>query len=131
MKKCKGRNIMKVDISRNWFLYFEDSTFIEVDLPYDALIHEKRYKECPSGEESSFFPGRKYIFKKELFIKKENNNYFSLFFEGVYRNAKVVLNDKVVGTNKYGYSEFSIDVTNDIKEGKNILEVEVDRKSVV
>ncbi len=130
MKKCKGRNIMKVDISRNWFLYFEDSTFIEVDLPYDALIHEKRYKECPSGEESSFFPGRKYIFKKELFIKKENNNYFSLFFEGVYRNAKVILNDKVVGTNKYGYSEFSIDVTNDIKEGKNILEVEVDNSLV-
>ena len=121
---------MKIDISKKWFLHFADSTFIEVDLPYDALIHEKRYKECPSGEESSFFPGRKYVFKKELSIRKEDNRYFALSFEGVYRNAVVFLNGKSVGANKWGYSEFSIDISSDIKEGKNILEVEVDNSLV-
>ena len=121
---------MVKDFLKDWELVFEDLTSIRIDLPYDVLIHEKRYKECASGEACAFFQGKKYIFKKIFDIQKGDNSYFSLFFEGVYRNAQVVLNDVELGINKYGFSEFSFDVSNLIKEGRNKLEVYVDNSLV-
>ena len=56
------------DFLKDWELIFEDKTSIKVDLPYDALIHERRYKECASGEAGAFFQGKKYIFKKVFII---------------------------------------------------------------
>ena len=121
---------MKNDFLKDWELIFEDKTSIKVDLPYDALIHERRYKECASGEAGAFFEGKKYIFKKVFNIHKENYSYFSLLFEGVYRNARVIFNDVELGINKYGFSEFSFDISNLVNEGINKLEVYVDNSLV-
>ena len=115
---------MEIDFSKNWLLLFDDS-IVSIDLPYDAMIHEKRYKECSNGEESAFFPGKKYIYRKEFSVDKKDNKYFAFRFEGVYRNASVKLNGEVVGNNKYGFSEFVIDISDVVKE-ENVLEVEVD-----
>lgn len=115
---------MELDFSRDWVLETRNSS-LSIQLPYDAMIHEKRYKECASGEESGFYPGGKYIYKKEFYLDKEDNEYFGLRFEGVYRNATIRLNGVEVFKNKYGFGEFEIDISHQIKEN-NILEVFVD-----
>ena len=120
-----GKVYMEIQLAEDWLLLSTNNGPIHVDLPYDAMIHEKRYPQCVNGEESAFFPGGKYIYKKEFEIKKEDNRYFALRFEGVYRNAVVKLNGHIVYENKYGFSEFVIDVSNTIQE-KNNLEVTVD-----
>ena len=62
-------NLKKVDmeicLAKDWLLLSKNSNPIHVNLPYDAMIHEKRFQQCVSGEESAFFPGGKYIYKKE------------------------------------------------------------------
>ena len=121
---------MKYDISKQWELIFEDNSSIFIDLPYDALIHEKRYKGCASKEESSFFPGKKYIYKKILNINKKDNKYFAIKFEGVYRDATVLFNGILLANNKYGYSEFTVDVSDYLNDKENILEVKVDNSLV-
>lgn len=116
---------MEINLTKDWLLLSINSNPIHVNLPYDAMIHEKRFQQCISGEESAFFPGGKYIYKKEFELKKEDNHYFALRFEGVYRNAVIKLNGHQVYENKYGFSEFVIDISNQIQD-KNILEVIVD-----
>lgn len=126
----KTVTISNSKFQKNWQLIFEDGTSIKIDLPYDAMIHEKRYGSCPSGDASSFFPGHKYVYQKEFNLCKNGNHYFAILFEGVYRNAKVFINDESVCFNKYGFSEFIADFSSIAREGKNILRVEVDNSLV-
>lgn len=117
---------MKIDLSKNWILIKDDGSTLLIDLPYDAMIKEKRYQECVNGKESAFFPGKKYTYKREIEINKGNNKYFAILFEGVYRNALVKINNKEVAFTKYGFTEFLVDISNEVLEGLNVLEVVVD-----
>ena len=124
------KNHMTNDFQKNWLLFFEDNSFIKVDLPYDAMIHEKRFKSCASGDASSFFPGHKYIYQKEFELKKKDNHYFAIFFESSYRNTKVIINEQELFFNKYGFSSFLVDFSNVALDGKNVLRVEIDNSLV-
>ncbi|NLZ47086.1 MAG: glycoside hydrolase family 2 protein [Clostridiales bacterium] len=117
---------MKIDFMKDWILTKDDNSSLLIDLPYDAMIKEQRYQKCVNGKESAFFPGKKYTYTKKFNINRDNNKYFAILFEGVYRNATVKLNSKKVAFTKYGFTEFLVDISRDVFDGENILEVEVD-----
>ena len=50
----------------------------------------------------------------------------SVLFEGVYMDSRIYLNGVEIGHNGYGYSSFSVDLTNALKPGENVLAVRVD-----
>lgn len=50
----------------------------------------------------------------------------SILFEGVYQNAVVYLNGEPVAKHRYGYTEFTADITGKVREGENFLRVTVD-----
>lgn len=108
---------MKIDFMKDWILTKDDNSSLLIDLPYDAMIKEQRYQKCVNGKESAFFPGKKYTYTKKFNINRDNNKYFAILFEGVYRNATVKLNSKKVAFTKYGFTEFLVDISRDVLDG--------------
>lgn len=106
----------------------ESLQFAEVDLPHDWAVSRPFNKEMDDGAPQGF-RDRWGIgwYKKTVTLeeKKEGMRYF-LYFGGVYENATLWVNDKEIGTHKYGYSSFQMDITDEIKAGDNELLMRVD-----
>lgn len=119
---------MNLEFCRNWRFYKygcqEDAR--TVHLPHDAMIAEPRGK-CLNGANSGYFPGGRYVYEKEFEITEDQiGKYIALVFEGVYRCATVYLNDVKLAYHAYGYTEFTVDISNAVKVGTNLLRVDVD-----
>lgn len=121
--------MLKKRINRDWMFQKDgEKQWKKITLPHDAMILEARDPNLENGNASGFFPGGKYIYTKKLFGKKEYEKKTVLIeFEGVYMNSKVYLNDSEVGGRVYGYSNFYVDITEQIRIGEeNELKVLVD-----
>ncbi len=122
---------MIYDFNGGWTFRKQNGDTATVDLPHDAMLSERRYAACRNGVQSGYFPGGKYSYSKEFVLTDEQaQDDVEILFEGVYRNAKIIVNGRNVGANKYGYSEFSFDLSPYVKTGKNRIDVEVDNSLV-
>lgn len=106
----------------------QESKKRRIDLPHDAMLEEKRQPDLPKGNATGFFPGGKYIYSKVIpggtFQTGET---VILEFEGVYMDAKVLLNGEQVGGWVYGYTNFYVDLSDKLEREKdNILAVIAD-----
>lgn len=96
----------------------------KVIIPHDAMLHEERNPKAPGGSASAFFLGGEYVYEKEFKTTDEMiSGEVILEFEGVYKNARVFLNDECVGENDYGYGDFYVELTGRLKSGKNRIAV--------
>ena len=93
-----------------------------VTLPHDAMIHERRKADNPSGSAQAYFPGGKYVYEKTF--EKPDAEHVLLQFEGVYQNAKVTINGKEAGGTEYGYLPFFICADSLLVDGENTIRVE-------
>lgn len=67
------------------------------------------------------------MYEKCIIVSPEDiDKEISVFFEGVYRDCVVFLNGEQICSQKYGYTEFTADLTGKVKEGENVLTVNVD-----
>lgn len=98
------------DFNTGWNYCKEGSgNVIPVTLPHDAMIHDTRDPESPGTHANAYFPGGIYIYEKTFDVPEEWKGKHVLFeFGGVYKNAKVYLNDKEVGGRPYGYVPFTV-----------------------
>lgn len=118
---------MRINLNNSWFFSKKGQSAVEVNLPHDAMLTEQRDGACHNGVNSGYFPGGTYTYEKELELTRENlGSSMVLHFEGVYQNCKIYLNEKMVGSHRYGYTAFDVDVSKDLCEGKHKLRVEVD-----
>ncbi len=101
---------------------------LQVTLPYDAMIREKREKNCPSGAQSGFYPGGNYIYEKVFFVSNDwKNQDVYLEFEGIYGNTRIWINGALAATNKNGYIGFCVDLKPWLLYGQdNIIKIDVD-----
>lgn len=100
----------KSSFNLDWLFYKEnDTNKTHITLPHDAMILERRSKESKAGPACAYFEGGKYYYEK-IFTAPEDwkNKSVILEFEGVYQKATVICNEKIIGTNAYGYSNFFI-----------------------
>lgn len=109
----------KISFNENWMCNGK-----EVTLPHDAMIHEERKPDNPSGTAQAFFPGGKYVYEKTF--DRPKCEHAILEFDGVYKNAKVFINKQEAGGCEYGYLPFSICLDSYLKDGKNTIRVECD-----
>lgn len=118
---------MLTEFNRNWIFYMQDGTKKNVTLPHDAMLEETRYERCVNGKQCAYFPGGRYTYVKIFDVTKNDlQKYTALLFEGVYRYATVELNGEVVGTNINGFSDFTIELTGKLIDGRNELKVIAD-----
>lgn len=59
----------KADQADRLKAFYGNSNAVAVTLPHDAMIREKRDKDCPSGAQSGFYPGGVYTYEKNLWLK--------------------------------------------------------------
>lgn len=99
-----------------------------VELPHDWSIEGTPYAEAPMGNDGGYFPDGKGVYKKTFTVPdSEKGRVQSLYFEGVYMDAEVIINGNSLGIHHYGYTSFLKDLTPYIKYGEqNTIEVKVD-----
>lgn len=116
-----------MDFCKNWVFQKESGEQTSVDLPHDAMITEPRDGGCRNGVNSGYFPGGKYLYEKTFELDPAMlGKSIELHFEGVYQNCRIYANGNPVGSHRYGYTAFDVDISDFVKAGSNTIRVEVD-----
>ncbi|HEV2224189.1 MAG TPA: beta-galactosidase GalA [Candidatus Acidoferrales bacterium] len=113
---------------------FDDSQWQTIDLPHDFAV-ALPFINAPELTDYGYKPvGRNFPetsigwYRRVFEIPADDSNRrLSLEFDGVFRDAIVVLNGIYLGRNLSGYAPFRFDITDFVRYGeKNILVVRVD-----
>lgn len=115
---------MKQLFNDNWFFhkepletpmetFFKTTDWDPVDLPHDWMIYDSEDLYCQAVS----------CYKKTFTIHKEDSEYVSLLFDGVYMDNTIYLNGEEIFYWPYGYSQFEVDLTDHIKDGENTIYV--------
>lgn len=113
--------------NRDWRFQKKRGEWIRVTLPHDAMQGEKRDAQAPSGNSGAYYHGGKYCYERVFTLTAEEAADVTRFqFDGVYRNARVFVNDRQAGGAAYGYLPFFVDATGLVQPGENVIRVEVD-----
>ncbi len=99
----------------------------KVTLPHDWAIGAPFVKDMKQGEPQGFRDrwGTGW-YRKNVHVNKDASKIYRLYFDGVYENSTIWVNDVAVGGRKYGYSSFALDITDVINDGENTILVKVD-----
>ncbi|MCR4780834.1 MAG: DUF4982 domain-containing protein [Ruminiclostridium sp.] len=88
----------------------------DVEIPHDWLI----------GDTSDLYRSNDGWYRKNFRIDSlDGDDVYILRFDGVYMDSTVYVNGKETGGRKYGYSCFSLDITDNLREGDNDIYVRV------
>lgn len=115
------------DFNSGWTFMREGGEPLPVTLPHDAMIHERRDPDSPGGSADGYFPGGRYVYRKEFAVGPDLTGKFAqLRFGGVYRDAIILLDGACIDTHHYGYTPFICDLSKHLSAGTHVLEVRVD-----
>ena len=106
----------------------KEENFAKIHLPHDwaitAPVDRHMKQGAPQGYRDRWGVG---WYRKALSLPEKKPGYvYLLQFDGVYENSTVWVNGVEVGGRKYGYSRFTLDITNSIQVGDNVILVKVD-----
>jgi hypothetical protein len=102
-----------------------------VNLPHDAMVHEKRDANTANGGATGFYPGGIYTYFKSIEAPAQwQGKSIIIEFEGVYESAMVYVNGTLVKTNDYGYSNFYVEISGYLNYGvENEIKVIADNSN--
>ena len=120
-----------INFCKDW-LFTVNNEQKAITLPHDAQLYDKRSKTSPGGSGHGYFVGNTYLYEKVMKVPEDwRGKHIQILFEGVYKNATVSLNGKVIGSHKYGYTQFLVTLDEHLDYGRdNILSVEVDNSKL-
>lgn len=102
-----------------------------VNLPHDAMVHEKRDANTANGGATGFYPGGIYTYFKSIEVPTQwQGKSIIIEFEGVYESVMVYVNGALVKTNDYGYSNFYVEISGYLNYGvENEIKVIADNSN--
>jgi beta-glucuronidase len=101
-----------------WYKQATKTNWDKVTVPHCFSV-DKRYL---------FYTGNTW-YKRVFTIHKQQNKRIILHFDAAYYLSTLYLNDKKIGTHEGGYTPFSFDVTDDLRDGENTIAVSVDNNT--
>lgn len=114
-------------LSSGWTFSLDAVHFTPVNLPHDWCIERPIDEHAPLDMAQGYFcRGDIGWYRRTLSIVKQDKHRYFLDFGGVFEQVTVFINDQEVGHHGYGPSPFSLDVTDALISGKNMLLVKVD-----
>ena len=121
-KYCVG------DMSDAYKIGYDDSNWKFVNLPHDASIAGPFVKDSlNSNERNGYLPRQKGWYRKVLNLNKDiNNKKVFLEFEGIYRDARIYVNELEVAHLLNGYESYLVDITEVVHIGDNQIAVKYD-----
>jgi beta-galactosidase len=104
----------------------DDTAWREVNLPHDYVVEGEYSSKADTGHGS--LPAYPAWYRKHFTVPlSAQDQCVWLYFEGVFRSAKIYVNGKLVGRYPDGYSSFHVDIADAvIYGGENLLAVYVD-----
>jgi beta-galactosidase len=94
---------------------FDDSGWRPLDLPHDWSIELDPVDNGNTVSGSGFFPGGLGWYRKTFTLPPSmSGRRISVEFDGVYMNANVYLNGKLLGNHPYAYTGFNYDLTGQV-----------------
>ncbi len=121
--------MLRMDFNKGWKYRKTDvkDTFKDVDLPHDAMLSEARSVKNPGAHNIGYFEGHDYEYIKTfVYDNTTEGKELTLEFEGVYHNARVYVNGKLLTERPYGYTNFYVPITKYLTEGENEIKVTAD-----
>lgn len=74
----------RTNFNENWLFYAQGQEAKAIRLPHDAMIHERRQPDAPSGSAQGFFCTGAYAYEKTFSLSRQQTQGHILFqFEGV------------------------------------------------
>lgn len=110
----------RTDLNRGWTLQKGEPSRIPmmpvqtrlVNLPHDFMIEGNVNQDSKNGSNTGYYDGGTYTYTKQLEIPDEwAGQRVLVYFDGVFGQTKVILNGHVVGSHRYGYTPFTVDLT--------------------
>ena len=103
---------------------FDDSAWQSVTVPHDWSIYNNFNADSQATYEGGYLDGGDAWYRCRFTIADAMlSDQTLLYFDGVYMEATVYLNGKLVGRNYHGYNPFWLDVSDVLVEGENVLAV--------
>ena len=111
------------------FMGYDDRGWRKVTLPHDWAV-EHPFDICwASG--TGYLPGGTAWYRKHFTLTAEEAaGRVILGFQGVYKHAKVWVNSNYLGSHAYGYTSFSFNIGEFLREGENVIAVRVEHEDV-
>ena len=137
---------MKININRDWrfhlgdeplgaphfspdFMGYDDSAWRVVTLPHDWSVEHPFDRSNASG--TGYLPGGTAWYRKHFTLPEDVvGKRVRITFGGVYKHARVYINSNHIGSNAYGYSTFTFDVSEFVRPGENVISVRVEHDQV-
>lgn len=122
----------RIDFNTDWKFRRSGMDWTPVTLPHDAQISDERVSDAPGGSGHGYFVGNVYEYEKRFMADETfEGGHAELLFEGIYKNATVCLNGKELITHKYGYTPFTVDLTDQLIYGEeNVITVTADNSKL-
>ena len=107
---------------------FDDTKWNDIRLPHDWSIDLGYTQENTAGS-NAYLPGGIGWYRKTFNYSNEwKGKKVFIYFEGVYNNYTVWINGNCLGFYPNGYLWNEYELTSYLKEGKNVITVNVNRK---
>lgn len=111
------------------FMGYDDSAWRVVTLPHDWSVEHPFDRRHASG--TGYLPGGTAWYRKHFILPEDvRGKRVRITFGGVYKHARVYINSNHLGSNAYGYTTFTFDVSEFIRPGENVLSVRVEHEEV-
>ncbi|NHJ23884.1 MAG: glycoside hydrolase family 2 protein [Candidatus Lokiarchaeota archaeon] len=120
-----GWKFFKGDAINAYQINYNDENWREVDLPHDWSIEGPFDKKWASS--TGYLPGGIGWYRKRFKIaKSDSDRRYFIYFEGVYNNSQVWINEKSLGERPNGYVSFYYEISPYINFGsENVIAVKV------
>ena len=129
-----------INLNANWlfhlgddpaadFMGYDDSAWREVTLPHDWAVEHPFDRRHASG--TGYLPGGTAWYRKHFTLPADAaGKRVTLTFGGVYKHARVWVNSHYLGNRAYGYATFTLDVTDYVRPGENVVCVRAEHEEV-
>ena len=107
------------------YMGYDDRAWRPVTLPHDWAV-EHPFDRCHSSG-TGYLPGGIAWYRKHLVLDDSvQGKRVRLTFQGIYKHAKVWFNSNYLGQHAYGYTSFTLDVSEFARPGENVIAVRVE-----
>ncbi|GHU21109.1 hypothetical protein FACS1894172_05670 [Spirochaetia bacterium] len=105
---------------------FDTSSWKPLTLPHDWGCDYALDEKAPTGGGGGYaVTGIGWYRKNFIIEKRQKEKRISILFGGIFMDSTIYINGKKVGGRAYGYSEFTVDITDAIVAGDNVIAVRV------
>ena len=99
------------------FMGYDDRAWRTVTLPHDWAV-EDPFDRCQSSG-TGYLPGGTAWYRRHLSLDNSvAGKRVRLTFQGIYNHAKIWFNSNYLGQHAYGYTSFTLDVSEFARPGK-------------